>query len=150
MNFRQRIAWLLSMFYIGATFGLFYYIFGISERYSDLAIEHVEQYHNKKDSTEKDVKTSILQRAWNHLMDIPLPIWMGLLFLPYLQVFLMILACTRPQPRLSLAYLWPGLVFLKYQQFSRTLLKTQSASNKNMKYEDTTKNVLNGHVIIDT
>ena len=117
MNFRQRIAWLGVLAYLGGTFAFFYYLFEINDHYNTFALDHVQRFHTDEPQGPREShKFSLFSKLWGHLTDLPLTFWLLVLLVPYLQVFMMILACTRVEPKLSLAYMWPGLVYLKYQQ----------------------------------
>lgn len=127
MNFRQRIAWVLVTIFLAATCGMVYYIFEISDRFSVYALEHVRSYHPERsrtvagrsvisvevNSNPRATNEGILFSLGHHLMDIPLAVWLLFLVLPYLQIFCLLLACTKAEPRFSPAYLWPLLLYLK-------------------------------------
>ena len=149
MKFRQRIAWLMVVMYLGGSFAFVYYIFEINEHYNAFALDHVQRFHTvaKNGQSETDTeKHSILHSLWCHLMDLPLSFWLLLLLFPYLQIFLMILAFTRAEPKLHIAFLWPGLIYLKYQQFlgknKQAIIPTNNAQTK--------VNVSNGHAVLHT
>ncbi|KAK0056963.1 transmembrane protein 251, partial [Biomphalaria pfeifferi] len=56
-------------------------------------------------------------------------------------VFGLLLACTRPEPRLSLAYIWPGTLFFKSRKLLRRYHPHDSKSiNSSV--------VFNGHVAV--
>ena len=74
MNFRQRISWLLVICYLAATMGIMYYVFEISERFNQYALDHISRYSQGQAHT-----------GW-HIADIPLPVIMLIVILPYLQV----------------------------------------------------------------
>lgn len=115
MKFRQRMAWLVVIVYLGGTFAFFYYMFEINEHYNQFAVDHVQKYHTSSNDGKVESQ-NFISSLWGHVTDIPLTIWLLIFLLPYLQLFMMILACTRAEPKHSLAYLWPGLIHLKYQQ----------------------------------
>ncbi|XP_033734125.1 transmembrane protein 251-like [Pecten maximus] len=134
MKFRQRIAWLMVVFFLGGSFSVLYYLFEISEHYNQFALEHTNTFHKpieieaainhkevKKAKSEDNEKGEITQSgpAWHHIIDVPVAVWFVLFLLPYLQIFFMILACTKPEPKMSLAFQWPCRIYLKYQQFVR-------------------------------
>lgn len=142
MNFRQRFALLLVVGYLGLSFGILYYIFEISDHYNNFALEHVEKFHQEQRVVE--IKSSESRTwFWYHVTDLPLSVWLLILLLPYLQIFFMLLACTRSEPKMSIAYMWPGLLYLKYQQLFKRLPRQQSKSINSTV-------VVNGHSIIDT
>lgn len=114
MNFRQRIAWLLVAIYLAGTCAIVYYIFEISDVFNQAALDHVEKYHSHQG---KDLgEPSSYFSVFSHITDVPLAVWLLLLLFPYLQVFSMLLACTKPEPRVSMAYLWPIMIYLKCRQ----------------------------------
>ena len=158
MNFRQRVAWLLVAVFLVGTCGMAYYIFEISDQFSVYALQHVETYHSgrsivsgegggRERSSRKDPTGGV---GWalsvgHHLVDIPLALWLLLLVLPYLQVFCLLLACTKAEPRYSPAYLWPLFLYLKcrtlYHRWAHPLKKSFNSP------------VANGHgqaLLIDT
>jgi len=112
MNFRQRMAWVAVFLYLAATCLLVYYIFEISDGYNVLALDHVGKHHND-DPAKNSQDEWFFTRALSHIVDVPLPMWLFIAFLPYIQVFAMLLACTKPQPQFSMALLWPLYLFLK-------------------------------------
>ncbi|KAH3856201.1 hypothetical protein DPMN_098784 [Dreissena polymorpha] len=146
MNFRQRVAWLSVIFYLTATFAFFYYLFELNEHYNHFAVDHIEKFHS---DGVHDPGSSLLSRLWGHLTDVPLTVWFLVLLVPYLQVFLMLLACTRADPRLSLAYMWPGLVYQKYQQICGTTSVRDSVSGLSLNGQFT-RGMGNGHNVIHT
>ena len=137
MNFRQRIAWLLTASYLALTCVVVYYIFDINDGYNAYAVEHVEKDHDGKSSG------SVLWSTFSHLMDIPLPVWMVILVLPYLQIFCMLLACTKPEPQFSMAYLWPFYIFYKCKKLYDNL--TQPGVSKAVNAP-----IPNGYPLINT
>ncbi|KAL4238127.1 hypothetical protein ACF0H5_002839 [Mactra antiquata] len=132
MKFRQRIAWLVVVVYLGGTFAFFYYMFEINEHYNQFAVDHVQKYHSSSTKSEHHSQ-NFVSSLWGHLTDVPLTVWLLIFLLPYLQLFMMILACTRAEPKHSFAYLWPGLLFLKYQQVFKkhkySIIPSQISSN---------------------
>ena len=140
MNFRQRIAWVMVAAYLLCSCGLVYYVFDINDHYNTFALEHVEQYHGAQGTS--------IANGWgilnffHHLMDIPLPIWIVILVLPYLQVFCMLLACTKSDPHLSMAYLWPIYIVLRVRACYLRCAKPPEKAVNSL--------VPNGHVLIDT
>ena len=139
MKFRQRIAWLVIMVYLGGTFGFLYYIFEINEHFNRFALEHNNNYHH----SDGDQKHSLVGVFWHHLTYIPLQVWIIILILPYLQIFGLILAWTRVEPRRSIAYVWPALVYCQVQRIWRRLRRH---SRKHMD----SASISNGHIVIDT
>ena len=138
MNFRQRIAWLLVALYLALTSAIVYYIFDINDGYSAYALEHVEKDHDGKSSGGK------FWSLFSHIMDIPLPVWILILVLPYLQVFSMLLACTKPDPQFSMAYLWLFYVYFKCKKLYKSFTSNGETS------KSVNSPVPNGHPLIDT
>ena len=126
MKFRQRVAWLMVLGYLGATLAFFNYLFEINEHYNKFALDHVNKFHTT--STGGESQKSVLSTIWGHVTDLPLPVWLLIFLLPYLQLFMMILACTRVEPKQSYAYRWPGLVLLKLEQAFSTRNKAVVSS----------------------
>ena len=147
MKFRQRVAWLVVVMYLGGTFAFVYYIFEIHDHYNSFAVDHVQRFHTVKNGeNEMESGNSIFHSLWCHLTDLPLSVWMLILLLPYLQFFLMILACTRPEPKMHIAFLWPGLLYLKYQQ----LFKRNKISVIPLDNAQTNLRIMNGHAVLHT
>ena len=149
MKFRQRIAWLMVVMYLGGSFAFVYYIFEINEHYNNFAVDHVQKFHHTEDKDGQSgtvtEKHSLLHSMWCHVIDLPLSFWLLLFLFPYFQIFLMLLAFTRAEPKLHIAFRWPGLVYLKYQKCfgknTRTIIPTNNAQ---------TKGVSNGHAVLHT
>lgn len=123
MNFRQRFAWLSLAIFLLCTFAFVYYIFEISDAYNKFALDHVEHFHKPlrsrgdkviKAENKDDEETT--WKFWTHLADIPLGVWIIIFIFPYLQVFSILLACTKPDPQYSLALLWPIYIYLKVRR----------------------------------
>lgn len=161
MNFRQRVAWLLVLMFLAGSFGLLYYVFEVNDHYNTFALEHAQKYHSPE-GDEQEVRHSVWDHLpryhspiehvqtheaehsfWGHVTDVPLSVWVVILLLPYLQMFFMILACTRAEPRLSLAFQWPGTIYIKYRRFMGNC-----ATHKNKSINSAV--VQNGHIVIDT
>ena len=155
MKFRQRLAWLAALVYLGSSFFVLYYLFEISEHYNKFALEHVNTVHKDGQSGEKSKikgqghseveghkeRSRIL--PWQHIADIPLALWFVILLVPYLQIFFMILACTKAEPRMSIAFLWPGMIYIKYQEVVQQLCNRNKLHIKSSEYA-------NGHTILHT
>ena len=90
MNFRQRIAWLFLFIYLGLTLAILTYVFELSDQYTMLALEHTRLYHAEGQKERGSF--------WEHLADVPFPIWFLILTIPYLQIFFVIFLCTRAEP----------------------------------------------------
>ena len=136
------MAWILVVLFLAITCGIVYYIFEISEQFNILALEHVQKYHNTDKELTKNSKR-FLTRMWNHLMDIPLAFWFLLFMVPYIQVFCMLLACTKPQPQFSLAYLWPIYFFIRCRGLYMRCRGPGPEKSVNIP-------ISNGHKLIDT
>ena len=137
MNFRQRIAWLGVGAFLSASFGFVYYIFEINDHFNAFALEHVKTFHGEDETMFAGLP------LWSHITDIPLAVWMLVFLLPYLQVFAMLLAWTKPEPWRSTAFQWPGLVYFKSRRFYSKCfgLDRRKAMNSHVNF--------NGHIIID-
>ena len=122
MNFRQRIAWLLVVLYLLLTCALVHYIFEISDRFNQFALDHVERFHKAApagDSENAEDKTDHrgLWYFWLHFTDVPLWTWLLIAVLPYLQVFFMLMAFTKADPQLNTAFMWPIYTFMKLKNW---------------------------------
>ena len=49
------------------------------------------------------------------MADVPKPVIITIVSLLYLQVFFMLIACTKQEPRFSVAYAWPWYIYNKLQ-----------------------------------
>ncbi|OWF37084.1 transmembrane protein 251-like [Mizuhopecten yessoensis] len=158
MKFRQRIAWLMVLFFLGGSFSVLYYLFEFSEHYNQFALEHVNAYHNPNEAdpvkNQKGEKAKPVDNergevtgtssAWHHFIDVPVAVWFVVFLLPYLQIFFMILACTKAEPKMSMAFQWPCLIYLKYQQ----CVKGPSDKPYSMGLNSTVQT--NGHMVFNT
>ncbi len=140
MNFRQRIAWLFVAFYLACTCAIVYYIFEISDTYNTFALEHVEQFHGGGVHKQREGQQD--SGFLHHIIDVPLIVWVILMVLPYLQVFCMLLACTKPQPQFSYAFLWPIYVALRTRSFYMRCAHPPVKAINSL--------ATNGHIVIDT
>ncbi|RUS76073.1 hypothetical protein EGW08_016147 [Elysia chlorotica] len=132
MKFRQRMAWLLLVLFLSFSCACAYYVFEINNHFNHMAIEHVRSEHGG------DVKAGTFLEHATHL---PLAVWLLIFLLPYLQVFGLLLACTRPEPKMSLAFLWPGNLFVRSQKLLRRYHPHDTrAINSSV--------VFNGHVVV--
>jgi len=104
MNFRQRVAWLLLAIYLVSTAGALYYMFEISAQLRMFALDHVDRVHtvvasplrppvqhNGKPIVETTpwIVATHLTYVWSmlgHIADIPLPVFVVLIFIVYVQV----------------------------------------------------------------
>jgi hypothetical protein len=131
MNFRQRVSWVLVALYLAATAGLVYYVFEISERFNQYALDHISRYRG-------DGGGGGEHSGW-HLADVPAAVVALVVVVPYLQVFCVLHACTQPDPRFSLASLWPVRLYnLCHQAYTRRYQKPVNCP------------AANGHALIDT
>lgn len=87
-----------------------------------------------------DVETDS-KPLWHHVIDVPFMLWGCVLMLPYLQTFFMLLACTRTNPTLSVAYRWPCVVYFKLQNLTR---------GSHQKHFNSSIALHRGSIIIDT
>jgi len=125
MNFRQRLAWLLLFIYLILTGWLVYYIFDVSEHYSKLALNHLQNAHGQ------EITPSIWQsNIMSHFMDVPFVVWFLLGALPYIQGFCLLYACTRPEPRIyCLSCFVPVIgVFHMYRKKSKACTEENSSN----------------------
>ncbi|XP_078592957.1 lysosomal enzyme trafficking factor-like [Branchiostoma floridae x Branchiostoma japonicum] len=102
MNFRQRIAWLLVFTFLLASTWMAYYVFEISDSYNVLALEHI-QSTAQQDPSELTWRQTLTTK----LVAVPFWMWLLLLLVPYLQVFCLLIACTKPDPDRMAYGIWP-------------------------------------------
>ena len=129
MNFRQRVAWLLLLSYLACSCAALYYLFELQNWYNMYAVEHIETHHSDSSLT------------WR-LVDMPAKMWMVVLVTVYLQVFFLLLVCTKAMPQCSLALFWPLYLYLQCRSCFLTLT---GPSPKLFSIP-----VGHGHVVIDT
>ncbi|XP_071793181.1 lysosomal enzyme trafficking factor-like [Asterias amurensis] len=96
MNFRQRMGWLMVILFLSLSGLVIYYMFEIGETYNGLVLEHVQSYANS-------LKTNPEGITWRQTITgklVALPFWCwGVIFaIPYLQVFCLLIACTKNDP----------------------------------------------------
>jgi len=137
MRFRQRIAWLVTAVFLAATCALVYYVFEINEHFNQFAIDHVQKFHTESTRTDNSY------RFWHHIIDVPAIVLFILFLVAYLQVFFMIIACTKTEPTHSFAYIWPCFLYKKY----KTLVSNYSSYHHGSKKSQV---FTNGSVTIDT
>ncbi|XP_067939049.1 lysosomal enzyme trafficking factor-like [Watersipora subatra] len=111
MKFRQRMAYIGVVLYIAASTLAFYYVFEISNAFNVYALDHLHTYHTQ--DAHQGEKTNAIIRTVSHIVDIPKPVLVALVSLIYLQIFFMLIACTKQEPRFSFAYAWPWYLYNK-------------------------------------
>lgn len=89
MNFRQRMAWLCLAFYLASSVAVVYYFLDIADQYALFSLEHSKLH----DSSDSDVP---FWQFWHHIGDIPFPVLVILLAVPYFQIFAALFYCTLP------------------------------------------------------
>lgn len=136
MRFRQRIAWLVTVLFLAATCALVYYIFEINEHFNRFAIDHIQKYHIEPGADHS-------HGFWHHIVDVPAVVLLIIFLMAYLQIFFMILACTKPEPRHSFAYVWPCFLYNKCRMFVSNCSSHIHGSQKSEIYK-------NGSVTIDS
>lgn len=104
MNFRQRIGWIGMGLYLLASVAAFYYVFEINQTYNRLTLNYVEEAAEEPPALADPAAPSSSSVSWHHslktrLLTFPFWLWMIIFLIPYLQVFLFLYSCTRPDPR---------------------------------------------------
>ncbi|KAJ8274929.1 hypothetical protein COCON_G00095540 [Conger conger] len=125
MNFRQRIGWTGMGLYLLLSVAAFYYLFEINQTYNRLTLDYVEEAAKEPSvATDPGASSSL---SWNHslktrLLTFPFWLWMIILLVPYLQVFLFLYSCTRPDPR-TVGYcilpIFMAMLCNRHQTFSK-------------------------------
>ncbi|XP_022090651.1 transmembrane protein 251-like [Acanthaster planci] len=111
MNFRQRMGWLMVVVFLLLSALILYYMFEISETYNGLALEHVQSYASSLKNNPGGITWR--QTITNRLVSLPFWLWMGILLVPYLQVFCLLIACTKNDPLTAGMALGPVCLVLR-------------------------------------
>ena len=117
MRFRQRFSSVLLFLYLLTGFVIAFYVFDISNAFSDAATNHALvhidppsnanvadhlspslEYDRSSSSLSSSSKRFFLAIA-THLTDVPFSVWMCLTLIFYLQGFCLLLALTKPNPK---------------------------------------------------
>ena len=119
--------------------------------FNEYALDHVNKFHKpivleeKADKLLNEDTVAKTGSIFDHYTDIPLPVWMVVFLIPYLQIFAMLLACTKPNPQFSMAYMWPIYSYLWCQQ----KLNSRSDSTPEIPVKSTDdKSLKNGSIVI--
>ena len=93
------------------SFFIVYYMFEISDQYNSLAITHMSKYEMdiKKDPGSLTVEQSVKQK----LFSLPFWGWLLILLIPYLQVFCLLVACTKNDPANATVMVVPCFLCLR-------------------------------------
>lgn len=130
MNFRQRMAWLCLAFYLATSFAVVYYFLDIADQYALFSLEH-SKLHKSGDS---DIP---LWKFWHHIGDIPFPVLMILLAVPYFQVFAALFYCTLPTANKNVnKCLVPVIGWIYMFQKLLTVFKDHNAKNCDTMHEN--------------
>ncbi|XP_038073534.1 transmembrane protein 251-like [Patiria miniata] len=111
MNFRQRMGWLMVVLFLSLSALILYYMFEISETYNGLMLEHVQSYASSLKNNPGGITWR--QTITNHLVSLPFWLWVVILMVPYLQVFCLLIACTKNDPLTASIALAPVCLFLR-------------------------------------
>ncbi|XP_071963425.1 lysosomal enzyme trafficking factor-like [Antedon mediterranea] len=111
MNFRQRVAWLALAVFLAVSFALAYYIFEISDSYNIFALENIS--NNKAILEDNNEHSNVFQRLKANILALPFWLWVIVLLVPYLQVFCVLLACTKTNPKNASLMMVPICILLK-------------------------------------
>ncbi len=125
MNFRQRMSWLLVLFFLALSALLSYYIFEFSDQYNDLALEHVQAYSDTVKNNPHLL--TFYQKITRYLVTLPFWLWLVILMIPYLQVFCLLVACTKSDPMKASIVMVPMCLCLK---LSSILSKSSGGSSR--------------------
>lgn len=142
MNFRQRISWLLVALFLLISCFIVYYIFEISDQYNSLAITHMSKYEMdmKNDPNSLTMEQSVKRK----LFSLPFWGWLLILLIPYLQVFCLLVACTKNDPANATVMVVPCFLCLRIANWN-----TQRQNSRQTVLEveavETGKLLSNGH-----
>ncbi|XP_071512124.1 lysosomal enzyme trafficking factor-like [Diadema antillarum] len=105
------MAWIFLVFYLGISVLMAYFIFEISDQYNILALEHVQTYTDtlRLNPHQLTWYMSIMRRV----VALPFWFWVMVFILPYLQVFCIIIACTRSDPMNATVMVVPVFLCMK-------------------------------------
>ncbi|KAJ8269914.1 hypothetical protein GJAV_G00108180 [Gymnothorax javanicus] len=81
-----------------------YYVFEINQTYNRLTLDRVDEAAEERAADTDAASPSSFSMSWNQslktrLLALPFWLWMIIFLVPYLQVFLFLYSCTRPDPR---------------------------------------------------
>ncbi|CAL4148601.1 unnamed protein product, partial [Meganyctiphanes norvegica] len=89
MKVRQRFAWIFLALYLASTCALVYYLLDIADQFAMFSLEH-SRLHGVQDQSSSPLK------IWHHIGDIPFPLLLLLVAIPYFQIFATLFYCTLP------------------------------------------------------
>lgn len=140
MKFRQRIAWVVLFSYLTLSFVTIYYFFELADQYNILALDHTKLYHSSQSDGSDGMWT-----LWKHLPDVPYIVWMLTATSFYLQIFCLIYACTKPEPKkYLLSYIMKLCNVFGISRCTEKHKKHNEDSNGNFKLNQTMPP--NGHI----
>ncbi|KAJ8045108.1 hypothetical protein HOLleu_08040 [Holothuria leucospilota] len=111
MNFRQRISWLLVALFLFLSFVIVYYLFEISDQYNSFALTHISKFES--DLSKDPNSVTIEQSVKRKLFSLPFWAWLIILLLPYLQIFCLLVACTKNDPMNATVMVVPCFLCLR-------------------------------------
>ena len=79
-----------------------------------------------QDESGEAVTHGVMLRPFSHIFDLPKPLLITLVLVLYLQGFFMLIACTKQEPRMYVAYAWPWYVY------NRLLCRSSSSKTTNI------------------
>lgn len=90
MKIRQRFAWILLALYLASTCALVYYLLDIADQFAMFSLEHSRLHEGSQDQSSSPL------RFWHHIGDIPFPLLMLIVAIPYFQIFATLFYWTLP------------------------------------------------------
>ena len=111
MNFRQRMGWLMVVVFLLLSALILYYMFEISETYNGLVLEHVQSYANSLKTNPGGITWR--QTFTSKLVALPFWLWLVIFLVPYLQVFCLLIACTKNDPMTASTAMAPICLVLR-------------------------------------
>ena len=118
------MAWLFVLFFLAVSALISYYIFEFSDQYNDLALEHVQAYSDTVKNNPHLL--TFYQKITRYLVTLPFWLWMVILMIPYLQVFCLLVACTKSDPMKASIVMVPVCLCLKLS----SLLGNRSSNSR--------------------
>ena len=103
LRFRQRVCWTILAIYLFAAFFAVFCLFGdFHSAYITSAADHALEHRvipPGSTSGSTSATSSSSNHIFNHITDVPFAVWLFLIFVFYAQGFVILLACTKSNPK---------------------------------------------------
>lgn len=136
MKFRQRMGWLFVVLFLALSCFLWYFIFELSDQYNALALDHVQTYSDT-------LRLNPNQLTWymsitRRLVALPFWFWALIFGIPYLQIFCILIACTRSDPLSATIMVVPVFLCMKLASLGSKSERTEYLSDEDIPHLQTT------------